>query len=764
MPRWSRYALAAFVLLWSAAPAVRAMEPFVVEDIRVEGAQRLEIGTVLNYLPVRSGERFTQEDARRAVRALYDTGLFRDVSLFRDGDTLVVEVDERPAISEINIEGSFSIDEEDLLRSLEQIGLARGRIFDRSVFSQIGQVLRDEMYSRGKYGMQLETEVRELDRDRVAVDITLREGKSARIRQINIIGNDAFSDDELEELMQSGIPGPLSFWSSADEYSRTQLEGDLESIRSHYLNRGFANFAITSNQVTITPDRKEIYITINIDEGRQFTFGSIEIDGDFPMPRSELLERIVIEEGETFSRQRLIESRTGIADRLAEAGYAFANINVVPEPDEESQRVDVRFFVEPGKKVYVRRISFVGHVSTEDSVFRREMRQFEGAQYSPSKVDRSRVRLQRLPQVAQVQVATRRVPGTEDQVDVEYTVTERPTGQFSIGAGLSSSEGVVFNVGFEQKNLLGTGRDLMVNVNTADNDRRFIVRYTNPYYTDWGVSRSLRFEYQETDPSDFTDTRNFFSDRLAVGFDYGIPISEFDSVNLGLAVEGRRISTTDSSPQEIVDFLVENGDEFTYLKATAGYRRDTRNRTVFADKGTLHRVWTSIVPPGGDLEFIKLGYDFEGYWSLTDKLVLGPRGQVDWGSGYGGDEDLPFFERFFAGGIRSVRGYEGGTLGPKFSDGDPAGGDFRTLGSLELIFPPPFWPDSPNTRLSLFYDFGTVFEDVDAFDTNELRTSLGISYNWRSPIGPLSFSYAEPLNAGPGDDTQRFQFTIGTLF
>lgn len=763
MRRLIAHALVAFALLLPAA-GTPAAEPFVVEDIRVEGAERLEVGTVLNYLPVRTGERFSPEDARRAVRALYDTGLFRDVTLYRDNGTLVVEVDERPAISEINLEGSFSIEEEVLLDSLERIGLARGRIFDRSVFSQINQVLRNEMYSRGKYGMELETEVRELDRDRVAIDITLREGKAARIRQINIIGNQAFSDDELKELMQSGIPGALSLWSSADEYSRTTLEGDLEEIRSHYLNRGFVNFSITSSQVTITPDRKEIYITINLDEGDRYTFGSVEIAGDLPVPREELLAQVSIEEGETFSRQVVIGSRSGIADRLAEAGYAFANINVIPRQDEDQRRVDVRFSIDPGKKVYVRRISFAGHVSTEDHVYRRELRQFEGAQYSPRKVDRSRVRLQRLPQVQSVEVSTQRVPGRDDQVDVEFGITERPTGQFSVGAGLSSSQGVVFNIGFQQRNLLGTGRDLNVNIDTAEDNRRFIIRYTNPYYTDWGVSRSLRIDYEETDPSDIVDTVDFFSDRLATGFEYGIPISEFASVNLGLGIEGRRIQTTDSTPAEFLDFLDERGNEFGYLRGTLGYRHDTRNRTIFAERGRLHRIGSTIAVPGGDLEFVKLSYDFEGYKSLTEHLVFAPRFGVDWGTGYGDDDSLPFFERFFAGGIRSVRGYEGGSLGPKFDDGDPKGGDLRTVGSLELIFPPPWTPDSGSTRLSVFYDFGTVFVDEDAFEVDQLRTSLGLSFNWRSPIGPLSFSYAQALNDDPEDDTQKFQFTIGTLF
>lgn len=764
MRQWIVHALVAFAFLLPAAATVLADDTFVVEDIRVEGVERLEVGTVLNYLPVRTGETFSQENARRAIRALYDTGLFRDVSMYREGDVLVVEIDERPAITEINIDGNFSIEEEQLLESLEQIGLARGRIFDRSVFAQIGQVLREQMYSRGKYGMQLETEVRELDEDRVAIDIILREGKSARIRQINIIGNEDFSDEELKDLMDSGIPGPLSLWSSADEYSRTQLEGDLENIRSHYLNRGYADFSISSSQVTITPDRKEIYISINISEGEQYTFGDIRIEGDLPVPREELEELIVMQEGDVFSRQDFLETRSAIADRLAEDGYAFANIGIVPRQDEEERRVDIRYDVEPGKKVHVRRITFSGHVATEDIVYRRELRQFEGALYSPSAVDRSQVRLQRLPQVQDVGVSTRRVSGRDDQVDIEFAITERPTGSLSLGAGVSSTQGVVFNFGFEQKNLLGTGRDLNLNVDTSQENRRFIIRYTNPYYTDWGVSRTLRVEYEETDPTRLISTRNYFSDRMSIGFDYGIPISEYESINLGLGAEGRRIGTTDSTPGDILDFLDERGNEFAYFKSTVGYRHDSRNRTIFAEEGALHRTWLTAVIPGGDIEFAKTGYSFEGYTSLTDHLVLSPSFKLDWGSGYDSDEDLPFFERFFAGGIRSVRGYAGGTLGPKFDNDDPSGGDLRTVGSLELVFPPPFAPESANTRLSAFYDFGTVFENADAYDADELRTSVGVSFNWRSPIGPLSFSYAEALNPQDGDETETFQFTIGTLF
>lgn len=758
------YAVAAFALLLPVAQTAHAFEPFVVEDIRVDGVNRLELGTVLNYLPVRVGERLSGNDARRAIRALYDTGLFRDVRLARDGDTLVVQIVERPAITEINLEGDFRVEEEALLASLEQIGLARGRIFDRSVFSRIGQVIRNEMYSRGKYGMQLETKVRDLDENRVAVDITLNEGKSARISDITIIGNESFSDAELRELMESGVASPLALWGSADEYSRTKLEGDLEAIRSHYLDRGFANFNIASSQVTITPDRKEIYVSINIDEGQRFEIGNVEISGDLPVAREELAALVVVKEGDVFSRKRVVESRTAIADRLAEAGYAFANINVIPEPDEEAQTIDLRFSIAPGKKVYVRRITFTGFVSTEDVVYRREMRQFEGEQYSPAAVDRSRIRLQRLSQVEQVQVSTQRVPGTDDQIDLEYNIRERPTGSLSVGAGLSSSEGVVFNVSFEQKNLLGTGRDLKINADTSDDNRRLIFRYTNPYYTEWGVSRTLRLEFEEADPTDRFDTRDYFSDRAAIGFDYSIPVSELTRVGFGLSLEAQNFSTTSSTPIEIENFLDERGSEFAWLRGDASWSHDTRNRSVFPDRGAKNAVSVNVAPPGGDLEFYKVRYDLEWFTPISESLVFAPRFDVDVGGGFGDDSELPFFQRFFAGGIRSVRGYESGSLGPEFSDGDPRGGDLRTVGALELVFPPPFDLESTNTRLSVFYDFGTVFADVDDFDPAEFRTSLGISFNWRSPIGPLSFSYAEPLNAERGDDTQRFQFTIGTLF
>ncbi|MEX0606904.1 MAG: outer membrane protein assembly factor BamA [Halofilum sp. (in: g-proteobacteria)] len=759
------WALAALALMYAVASPAQAWDAFTVEEIEVRGAERISVGTVLNYLPVLSGETFGPSDAPRAIRALYDTGLFQDVELAREDGSLVVRVEERPAIAEINLEGDFTMDEEQLRQSLSEIGLDRGRTFNRSLLERVERELKRQLFSRGKYGMEFETEVRDLERNRVAIDITIREGKTARIRQVKVLGNETFDDDTLKDLMESGIPSRLALFSSADEYSRAKLEGDIEAIRSHYLDRGFAEFAIASSQVTITPDKKDIYLTIVVDEGERYRIGDIELDGEFPVDREELRAQIQASSGDVFSRRALTESRNAIADRLAQDGYSFARINVVPQVNESEQRVDVRFFVEPGQRVYVRRITFSGHRSTDDNVYRREMRQLEGARYSPNLVDRSQVRLQRLPQVQDARTETNRVAGTDDQVDLNYALTERRTGSLSLSAGVSSTEGLIFSGSVRQQNLFGSGRDLMFRIDTSESNRQFVVSYTNPYHTDWGVSRTLQVRYRESDPDDILDTADYYSDSASVGVDYGIPISEYSRLNAGIALEGTRIQTTDSTPDQINDFIDVHGAQYGFLEGSLAWTHDTRNRTIFAETGALNRISLDATLPSSDLEFYKLNYRFEGYMPVTDRVVASLSGDIGYGDGYGEQDDLPFFRHYYAGGIRSVRGYKGASLGPRYGDSDDAtGGDFRTVGTFELTFPPPMAPESGQTRLSLFYDFGNVFADVGDYETGELRSSAGISFNWRSPIGPLSFSFAEPINPEPEDETETFQFTIGTLF
>lgn len=750
-----------------AAPAVA--EPFVVEDIEIRSAKRISEGTILNYLPVRTGEELDAEDAARAIRALYDTGLFEDVNLARSGNTLVVEVQERPAIGEINLEGDYSMEEEKLRSSLADIGLAPGRIFRRAQLEQVEQELRRLIYSQGKYGLEIRTDVRELKRNRVAIDLTLNEGKVAKIRQIKLLGNEAFSDETLKDEMESGIPPAWAFLSSADEYSRAKLEGDLEAIRSYYLDRGYIRFSITSSQVTITPDKKDIYVTINMEEGKQYRVDEFSVAGDLPVPEQELLEQVEFEQRDLFSRQTLTASRTAISDRLAAAGYAFSSINAVPDVDDENQTVDIRFFVDPGNRVYVRRVTFSGFTRTQDHVLRRETRQMEGGLYSPSALDRSKVRLQRLDGVEQVRMETERVPGEGDKVDVNYDITGRETGSLRLGAGFSSGTGLGLNVEVSEKNLLGTGKDLKIAFDTTEINRQVELRYTDPYYTEWGVSRSLRFVFRESDPDNITDTTDFFSDEGTVGFTFGVPLSEFNTLTYGLGVDYTSIRTTNSTPTPIVDFLEQRGEDFLSPTASVSFTRDSRNRRIFADTGMRQRIGLDVSLPSSDLEYYKLNYNIEHFLPLGDPFVLSTSARVGVGGGYGDDEDLPFFRRFFGGGIRSVRGFERSSLGPRYTraeagDRDPKGGDLITTGSVELIFPPPFVTESGQTRLSTFIDFGNVFEDPADFDSSTLRASAGVAFNWRSPVGPLSISLAEPINDEPGDETERIQFTIGTLF
>jgi len=760
-PRTILLALALFLLV--PLPS-HAQETFVVEEIAVEGADRVAVGTVLNYLPVRTGESFSPSDARRAIRSLYDTELFDDIELARDGTTLIVRVEERPAIGELNIDGSFEIGEEELRSMLAEIGLERGRIFNRALLEQVEQELRRMLLSQGKYAMDFDTEVRDLDRNRVAIDMTLNSGKTARIREINLVGNERFDDDTLKDLMESGIPGTLEFLSSADEYSRNKLEGDLEELRSWYLDRGYLQFSITSSQVTITPDKKDIYITINVEEGEQFRIRDVTLDGEIPIERETLVNQIQLARGDLFSRKDIAQTRENMTDWLAAAGYAFANINVDTEVDEEAQEVSIRFFVEPGNRVYVRRVIFTGHYNTRDYVYRREMRQLEGGRYSPQKVERSRIRIQRLPQVEQISVDTDRV--SDDQVDVVYSIRERDTGSLSFGAGFNTDSGVVFNVGFEQRNILGTGRDLEINLDNSDIQQQVEVLWRNPFYTEHGVSRTFNLTYRETDPDRISSRANFFTDEGSFGVDYGIPLSEFDRLTLGIGPENIDVQTTASTPQEIVDFLDEEGSSFFSLEGRVGFRRDSRNRTRFPTRGRLDRVSFDITVPGSDVEYYRVRYDHSSFYPLTDSLTLAVGGNVALGDGFGDQEELPFFKRFFAGGIRSVRGFERSSLGENFADedDDARGGDFRTTGSLEVLFPPPFFADSAGTRLSLFYDFGNVFRDYEDFEASRLRSSVGVSYQWESPVGPMTFVFAETLNEEPTDDTESFQFSFGTRF
>lgn len=761
-----RYAIKALLVggaMLASVPLARA-EAFIVEDIEVEGLERIAPGTVFTYLPLKVGDSFDERQSADIVRALYKTGFFEDVELRRRDDVLIVLVEERPAIADIRFSGNKDIPKDQLEEALRQVGITKGRVFNRSVLERLERELRQQYFSRGKYNVEIDVTVEELARNRVDIDIEISEGKVAKIRKVTIVGNEDYDEDDLLGDFDSGLPSWWAIFSSRDEYSKQKLAGDLERLRSTYLDEGYARFDIDSTQVTITPDKRDIYITVNLEEGEQYRVRSVKLAGNPLLPEDELMELVSIEAGDIFARAEVTDSITRITDRLGDEGYAFANVNAIPELDDETKEVDLTLFVDPGRRVYVRRINFHGNYKTRDEVLRRELRQMEAGWYATSQVNRSKVRLQRLPYIEDVSVQTRRVPGTDDQVDLDVTVVERLAGSFTIGAGYSQSEGLLFNIAVTEDNFMGSGKRVSVNANTSSVNTIYSLSYTNPYYTIDGVSRGFSVFYRETDAEE-ADVTRFFANRWGGNINWGVPLTEYDFLRFSLGYEDTEIVLATGAAQELQDFVAAYGDEYGAYKLEATFSHDTRNRTVFADRGNLQRITTEVAGPGSDLEWYKVGYSFQQYFPVwKDVVSLSFETKVDYAMEYGDTDEMPFFEHYFAGGSRSVRGYKDNSLGPLDSVGDPYGGQFRTLGSMELLFPVPFAPESRSMRMSVFSDIGQVYEDYDTFDANELRGSFGLGFTWLSPVGPLTFSVAEAFNDQPEDDLEFFQFNLGAAF
>ncbi len=743
-------------------PVAQAAD-FVIDDIEVEGLQRIAPGTVFTYLPVRVGDRFEASRSAEIVRVLFRTGFFSDVSLQRRDNILIVQVVERPAINEIRISGNRDIKTEQLTDALRQVGIARGRVFNRTALERMESELLQQYFARGKYNVNVTVAVEDLPRNRVDIVIDINEGQVARIQRVNIVGNQAFSNEALLRRFSSGVPPWYAFFSRRDHYSKQKLAGDLEALRSRYLDEGFVNFTIDSTQVTLTPDRRDLYITININEGERYTISDVRLAGELVVEASELQELLEVSPGDTFSRARITASIEALTRRLGNEGYAFASVNPIPEVDDERRRIELTFFVDPGQRVYVRRINFSGNQRTRDEVFRREMRQMEGGWYSASAIERSRVRLQRLSFVESVDLQTRRVPGLSDQVDLDIAITERLSGSFVVGAGYAQSQGALFNMSLSQENFFGTGNRVSLAFNNSRINRIYSLSYTNPYYTLDGVSRGFNLYYRETDASRAEISR-YSSNRLGADLSYGIPLTEYDSLRFTPGFERIEILTSERTPGEILDFLDQHGRTFNIYSLNAAFAHDTRNRIVFPDYGNLQRVVLESAVPGSDLEYYKASYQHQHYFQLRPALTLGMTGEVGYGKHYGDTSELPFFEKYFAGGTRSVRGYKDYSLGPRDSNNDPFGGDFRVIGGAELFFPPPFMDESPNLRMSFFLDAGQVFAGYDDFAADDIRASTGVGLSWLSPVGALTFSMAHALNDKPQDRLQAFQFTIGASF
>ena len=761
------------IILLSTAPGLAAAQSFIVSDIRIEGLEKIPEGTLLNYLPVIQGDPLDDKQVVFAIKELFKTGFFADVQLFRDGDVLVVRVKERPSITDITFDGNSDIDDETLEEALQGVGLARGRIFNRSLLEKLTQELESVYFSQGKYNVRIETKVEDLGQNRVSIDIKISEGIKSLIKQIDIIGNEVFDDERLLGEIQLGIPSAWAIFSNADEYSKPKLQADLETIRSYYLDRGYIKFNVDSTQVSITPDKKDIYVTINVSEGEKYTVGEVLLTGNMVINRNVLETLISTVPGETFSRKLMTQSQKALEDRVGVTGYAFAKVSVLPEINEQDQTINLTYNLDPGRKVYVRRITFFGNFKTRDVVLRREMRLMEGSVMASDKLERSKIRIQRLSFVEEVEFETRPVPGTDNQVDIDVTVTERLSGSFNIGAGFSQAQGLLFNVGLTQENLLGTGQALSLNVNTDRANTVYSVSHTDPFATVDGISRTVSASYRKRDAAQ-EEIANYLSNSYGVSVSYGIPISEVNTLRLGIGYNAIDLRIGTSPSLDVVEFIAENGNEFDNFSLTASFSRDTRNRTVFATRGSAQTVASNITVPGSDLEYYKLRYDTKFYFAMTQSLTLLLHSDLAYGNGYGDTEELPFFERYFAGGLRTVRAFNTNSLGPRdLLSNDPIGGNLRVVGGADVIFPIPFMEKPPNSvRLSAFFDIGNVFLDKaptfdsteNGFDASQLRMSTGLSFVWLAPIGPLRFSYGVPLNDVPGDDLRAFQFSIGSFF
>ncbi len=744
------------------AALAQSFRPFVVKDIRVEGVQRIEPGTVFSYLPVKVGETMTEEKAQQALRALFATGFFRDVRLEVENDVLVVLVEERPSIAQIDFVGVKEFDSENLRKILRGVGMSEGRTFDRSVLDGAEQELKRQYLSRGLYAAQVQTTVTPLERNRVGISIAVVENNVAKIRAINIVGALAFRESELLEQFVQRTPGWLTWYTKHDQYSKQRLGADLETLKSFYLDRGYLDFNIESTQVSITPDKKDIYITVNVVEGDKFTVTEVKLDGQLLLPREELEKLVLVKPGEVFSRQRLTESTKAITDRLGNEGYAFANASAVPRIDREKRSVAFSIVVDPGRRVYVRRINVAGNTRTRDEVVRREMRQLEGAYYDASKIQLSKSRVDRTQYFKDVNVDTAPVAESPDQVDINFTVEEKSTGSVLLGAGFSSTDKLVVSGSVSQSNVFGSGKFLSIQVNSGKVNKTYALSYLNPYFTIDGVSQGFDVYKRKVDSSSLS-VGSYTTDTLGGAIRFGYPLSETDSIGFGLVAEHVKLGLIDTSPTSYLEFRDIFGTSYSYGSASVGWNRDTRDSAILTTRGAVIRA--SLEVASGDLEYYRVDLSEQWFYPLSRTFTLMLNGSLGYVDGLGG-KPVPFFKHFFAGGPGSVRGYKASSLGPQDNlVGNALGGTRKITGGAELMFPVPGAQADKSLRLTAFIDAGQVYGANQKLDLGEMRYSAGVGLAWSSPFGPLRISIAEPLNSkAPPDRIERIQFTFGTAF
>lgn len=773
LPFIRRSLIGAAVLALCAGPAF-AVNPFVVKDIRIEGIQRTEAGTVFTYLPVRVGETFDNDKSIAAIKALYATGFFKDIRLEEENGVLVVLVEERPAINTVDFTGAKEFEKDMLVKALREIGVGEAKIYDKSAVDRAEQELKRQYLSHGMYGVKITTTVTPIERNRVNVMFNVDEGEVARIKQINIVGNKVVSDKQIREILQLSTSGWFTWYSKADQYSKTKLTGDLEAIKSYYLDRGYLEANVESTQVAITPDKKDIYLTINITEGEKYTVSSVKLEGETFGREEELRQLIVLEAGKPYSGALQEASSKRIAARLGSFGYAFANVNADPVLDREKREVAFTFTIDPGKRAYVRHINISGNTVSRDEVIRREFRQFESSWYDADRVKLSRDRVDRLGYFKDVKIETPESPGSSDQVDINMTVEERPTGNFTIGGSFSQAEKFTFTMGVQQANFAGSGQTVGFDINTSKYSRTFAVSNTNPYFTDDGVSRSFQVYHRTTRPP-LSNIGSYTVRQTGGNMTFGVPFSETDTVYFGAGLERTTLTTDTTSPEIYKQFVRQNGGpnsgpysgvgtgESIAIPLTVAWGRDSRDSALTPSFGRYQRA-NLEVDVIGDSKYFRAVYEHQWYRPLTSWMTLAVRGEFDYGKGIGGKE-YPVFKNFYAGGIGSVRGYESSTLGvvdPIY--GDAIGGSKRLIGNAELQFPFPGSSKDRSLRWFVFTDGGQVFQEKSPIRLQEMRYSAGIGLSWISPVGPLRLSFAKPLNKKEGDQIEGFQFQMGTGF
>ena len=765
---------------------------FKIADIRINGLQRVSAGSVFGALPLNVGEQVDDQQLVESTRALFKTGFFQDIQLGRDGDVLVITVVERPSIASIDIEGNKAISTDDLMKGLKQSGLAEGEVFQRATLEGVRNELLRQYVAQGRYSAAVDAEVVAQPRNRVGLKIRIDEGEVAAIKHINVVGNTIFDQAELDDQFTLKTSNWLSFFKNDDKYAREKLSGDLERLRSYYMDRGYINMEILSTQVSISPDKKQVFITVNISEGAKYTVRDITLRGDLKVPEDQIHALLLVQKGQVFSRKLMTSTSDLITRRLGNEGYTFANVNAVPVPSKDGNTVDIEFVVDPGKRAYANRINFRGNTKTEDQVLRREMRQMEGGWASTYLIDQSKTRLERLGYFKEVNVETPAVAGVDDQVDVNYSVEEQSSGSITASVGFAQSAGLILGGSITQNNFLGTGNSASLGLTRSEYQSKYNIGFTDPYFTKDGVSLGYNAFYNKTDYNDYYDDGvSYYSiNSYGAGATLGYPINETSRISFGLTAQHDSIEPGTYSADEIYDFIDREGKEFTNFKANLGWSESTLNKGILATRGYAQNLNLMVTVPGSDLSFYKIDYTGQTFLPVSASTSLRFHTKLGYGNGYGSTDGLPFYENYTAGGEGTVRGFESGTLGPRntpatgtyssagqayYSDRDTEalGGNIMITGGVEYLFPMPFIKDNKSLRTSLFWDVGSVYSDkcylstttgCDGVDLSQMASSVGVGVTWYSPMGPLSVNLALPIRKPDDAETQVFQFSMGQTF